>query len=685
MPELRVGMNYNPPYIISDEPLKDNLGFGFDRYAQTLAEVVAHKKNSTPLVIGIYGSWGSGKTTLMHGIEAELNKFNCRFSERNWPGKDVYRPTKTVWFQAWKYAEEDAILAALIDEVLKAAQADGVFDHIKVQMELWAKTLNRKGVVSQLVSGFTGGALNLREIIPDPEHRKKLGFYSDFSQLLDGLIWAYVTATGIQDGREFDDKEGALVIFIDDLDRCPSPRVLKVLETIKLFLDKKGCVFILGAAQDVIENALQERYGKEDETKRFMDKIVQVTFSLPQPTVREISTFLEAKITEGTIPTSYQNLIGQSLKFNVRSVKRFLNNLALRQSLATKAEVDLGKHAQAMIPWTILELGHSAMAHLIRLSPQYVNAMQQATQNLEKQGIQIDQWLVNEEAFEQAKVLHPLRPFLINREIINLVSQLPSDIEVLRALIGLTATVGTIGQDESSRKDAGLRDGYMGLKDMVNISAGPFLYGQEKEWKEIKQAFLMDVYPVTNSQFRQFIEGGGYDQKTYWSEEGWEWKKKKMYSAPRFWNHEQWNALEYPVVGVSWFEAQAFARWAGKRLPTELEWERAASGEAGWQYPWGDHFDPERCNSTESKIGKTTPVTKYPEGRSPEGCFDMAGNVWEWTEDSYGMETKLLCGGSWYNGARNWRSTNRVRGRPVGRDDDVGFRCAKDVPKDGKK
>ncbi len=102
------------PYIISDEPLRENLGFGFDKYAQTLADVVANKKNSTPLVIGIYGSWGSGKTTLMHGIETELTNINQQFKKRDWPGKDIYRPTKTVWFQAWKYAEEDAILAALI-------------------------------------------------------------------------------------------------------------------------------------------------------------------------------------------------------------------------------------------------------------------------------------------------------------------------------------------------------------------------------------------------------------------------------------------------------------------------------------------------------------------------------------------------------------------------------------------
>ena len=282
-------MNFQPPSIISDEPLKRDLGSGFDTYAQTLAEVVANKKNSTPLVLGIYGSWGSGKTTLMNGIEAELQRINAQFVERDWPGKDVYRPTKTVWFQAWKYQEEDAILAALIDEIIKMIRADApLFGAVKTKLEEWGKTVEVKGAVGQLISWFTAGTVDLKEIFPDPEFRKKLGFYHDFIRFFDGLIWAALTDSGIKDAKEFDDRKGALVVFIDDLDRCPQPRVLKVLETIKLFLDKKGCVFIIGAAQDVIEHALQERYGKEDDIKRFMDKIVQVTFALPQPTEQEI-------------------------------------------------------------------------------------------------------------------------------------------------------------------------------------------------------------------------------------------------------------------------------------------------------------------------------------------------------------------------------------------------------------
>jgi hypothetical protein len=267
-------------------------------------------------------------------------------------------------------------------------------------------------------------------------------------------------------------------------------------------------------------------------------------------------------------------------------VKRFLNNLSLRQSLAVKAKVDLGTHAHAMIPWTILELGHSSLAHLIRLSPRYVTDMQQAAKDLERhieqQGRQNGQWFVDEAAFEQAKVIHPLRPFLTNRDIIDLVNQLPPDNKTLRALIGLTATVGTMEQEEPTRKEAGLREGPIGLKDMVKIPAGPFLYGEKKEEKMIDQSFLMDVFPVTNSQFRQFMEAGGYDKETLWSEEGLKWKQKEKAASPRYWEDEKWNLPDHPVVGVSWYEAQPLPHGRGSDCQPKWNGSGLPGGQAGW-------------------------------------------------------------------------------------------------------
>jgi serine/threonine-protein kinase len=136
------------------------------------------------------------------------------------------------------------------------------------------------------------------------------------------------------------------------------------------------------------------------------------------------------------------------------------------------------------------------------------------------------------------------------------------------------------------------------------------------------------------------------------------------------------------VVGVSWYEASAYAKWAGKQLPFEVIWEKAARGTDERKYPWGNEPpDETRCNFG-GKIGKTTPVDKYKAGVSPYGVYDMAGNVWEWCEDWLDREIgiKVLRGGSWYWDEKYSRSSGRNGYYPSGRRFNVrGFRCARTV------
>lgn len=165
--------------------------------------------------------------------------------------------------------------------------------------------------------------------------------------------------------------------------------------------------------------------------------------------------------------------------------------------------------------------------------------------------------------------------------------------------------------------------------DMLKVPKGPFLYGEKRARAVIEHGYWIDQYPVTNEKYRAFVLAGDYEKRQYWSDEGWTWKTGENIARPEYWNDPIWNKLDYPVVGVSDYEAEAYAKWACKRLPTEQEWEKAERGEDGRQYPWGDEFDKARCNSYESGIGHTTPVTQYSNGVSPYGCFDMSGNVWE--------------------------------------------------------
>jgi len=217
--------------------------------------------------------------------------------------------------------------------------------------------------------------------------------------------------------------------------------------------------------------------------------------------------------------------------------------------------------------------------------------------------------------------------------------------------------------------------------DMVYVPAGPFIYGMESESNlrvgDIQQGFWIDRYLVTNEQFLKFLSEQGNR-----SEGGAEWldhERSRIKTKRRAFAVEP-GYERHPVTGVSWYGAAAFAAWAGKRLPTEQQWEKAARGIDGRRYPWGEEFASDRCNTSESGKDDTTPVGQYAEaGRSVYGCEDMSGNVWEWTESlwSEGSETCVLRGGAWYNDHDLAACACRVSHDPQNRYDLIGFRCSR--------
>lgn len=217
---------------------------------------------------------------------------------------------------------------------------------------------------------------------------------------------------------------------------------------------------------------------------------------------------------------------------------------------------------------------------------------------------------------------------------------------------------------------------------MVLIPKGPFLYGEERGRENISYDYSMDMYPVTNEQYKMFMLANGYVSQEFWSKEGWAWKQENQVTGQKYWSDPKWNKVDHPVVGVSFYEAEAYSSWTGKRLPTEQEWEKAARWKDGREYPWGNGFDTTKCNSKESGIDATTPVTKYTEGISPFGCSDMAGNVWEWYASWYDQSCtqRVIRGGSWYNFPVLLRSSNRGRYTTVNRINNLGFRLAQDIP-----
>jgi ergothioneine biosynthesis protein EgtB len=241
---------------------------------------------------------------------------------------------------------------------------------------------------------------------------------------------------------------------------------------------------------------------------------------------------------------------------------------------------------------------------------------------------------------------------------------------------------------------------------MVAIPTGGFYQGsgeiwaQDNErpahWVEVEQ-FWLDQYPVTQGQYRQFIEAGGYQQSKYWTETGWQWRSKHNVKEPFYWQGVDKKA-NHPVYGVSAYEAEAYANFVGKRLPTEREWERAArwSGQNNSNtYPWGETCPTqERCNFN-NHHGQTTPVDYYDQGQNQAGCYDLLGNVWEWTASTFAPyenfqpypypgysqayfdgQHRIMRGGSWATGSWGLRSSFRNWYYPWTRQVLVGFRCA---------
>lgn len=202
--------------------------------------------------------------------------------------------------------------------------------------------------------------------------------------------------------------------------------------------------------------------------------------------------------------------------------------------------------------------------------------------------------------------------------------------------------------------------------EWVEIPAGEFLFGDKKERHYIRKAYKIGKYPVTNAQYKRFLDANPQHPAPA------EWDKQKREYAAGKTNH--------PVVNVSWDDAQAFCRWANCRLPSETEWEKAARGTDGRIYPWGnDWVSGKYCNSAEARLGGTTPVNDFPAGVSSYKVWDMSGNVWEWTGSSYDYKTKVVRGGAWVHNAEFVRAANRNYFAPADRSlNIIGFRCAQD-------
>lgn len=764
--------------LLSDEPIsapnQDRLGF--DLFAGTLADFFTSSETRTPLTVGIYGKWGSGKTSLMRLIHNQLQQ-------------SPSTGTECLWFNAWEHYNEGGVIIPLL-RALGERVEDGKSDGTTA-----ANEGGSRGIAIALAEKLTQEAREQRfkcpvldrPEAPAPLHSTRLlRQVCDYEPIRDCFSDLVRSVVG---------NEGRLVVFIDDLDRCLPDRVVAVLEDVKLILHVPRCVFVLGADRDLIHRSVRIVYQSLNipdavfgETERdYLEKIVQVEFILPPVSRENLHRYVESLDGSDTL-RACAHVVLDGIGDNPRQIKRFVNEYRLLATLASRSGlINHGRpqiNLELLAKWLTLTRRWPELAKDLHRHPSLLSYLEAAATTLEEaqrdtllrrsslaaRYVDDDQLLSllelppffgetdlrsyihltqstdgervipaqqaslarNQELLAElfcedavrretalgkvAAMSPPRRRGLLDPAVerlgkgemqsrcaaADLLGALGGDeaVETLQTTLNQTATPS----DESdSPNNEALSLRWILLRalakcggdwvrtiladhNLVYVPAGEFVYGEKvanlEEGYDPEMVnlggYYMERLPVTNADYALFVRASGH-------------------RPPRLWQSFPDNAKglrppqgkeNHPVVGLTWDDAKAYARWTRRRLPTEQEWEKAARGADGRLFPWGNSFDPKLCNTKESYRGDTTAVDHFPGGASPYGSLDMIGNVWEFTASAFGDDPRdqagnpdefsrypILRGGSYESDQRMARCSGRIEHSPVYRISLVGFRC----------
>jgi serine/threonine-protein kinase len=467
--------------------------------------------------------------------------------------------------------------------------------------------------------------------------------------------------------------------------------------------------------------------------------MIQLPLELPAIEPGRKKRFIESLMCDTEGFKEHSDIIDVAVGDNPRMLKRFTNLLSFTVRLAETLKDDILndkielKESEAhkkllqeyfnplmYIKWTIIAFRYPEIHNDIKGNRNMLLELQKVAREeegdeVEKRGIQIiderlkrvlakgdgfpdDDWLIERfiHLTESTVVVKEIESEKETETVIEKVSETVTEKE--------TETVIETVSEEEDKAEPQVYSQRHKPGDMVLIPKGRFLYGEAKEEKDIDYDYYIDVFPITNKQYKEFVDETNRDVP--YREEGW--------SEPYSWDRESRTycegASDNPVVLVSYNDAVDYCKWRTEkegedfRLPTEEEWEKAARGVDGRKYPWGNDFDYKMLNCADNHVGKvlndydewfeefessfyednkrevlTTECGRFAGGVSPYGCIDMAGNVWEWTDSNYEDKKtdKVMRGGSWNFEGYYCRCTDRDGSNSENRTINVGFRCVR--------
>lgn len=736
-------MTDDPITIILNDKAVETLeedALDFTPYVEALAEIIV--TGSTPLTIGVFGTWGSGKTSLMRMVKQQVQA----------------KKATAGWFDAWKYDKEETLWRAFLLSVLSAVRDSTQpgeptedLDYLETMLyraidleKAGGVTIDLAKLVPKLAQGavqiglsfIPGGAAltdllkklqelgteNLAENAFDAIQRERskihieqVRFLEQFQDKFRGLVQQRIINNG-----------GRLVVFVDDLDRCLPEKAIEVLEAIKLFVDAPGCVFVLGLDQEVIARGVEIRYhdyfksadGQKSnpiDGAKYLQKIIQLPFQIPPVEPSDMGDFVGGLAQQWPHPDC-PLVFAEGLGDNPRQIKRTVNVFLMLWSLAEKRKAKLQgavkpvRLAKVVALQTVAPVLYEALKEqpgLLRDLENYYLA--EANPNiLTPDGRRVPRSAKDipelPEALSRLIASIPAVRRILTIKHLNSLETSFSRLPPAELRLYFTLTKRVEAPQSQTVEPAPL----LFEPQMLYIPFGKFLMGSTSEQTQqaIKDGavkgmvereqprqiielseYWIGKYPVTNVQYQAFVKD----------------TKRK---APQGWDGENYpfEKSDHPVTNVSWDDAQTYCQWLSEktgniyRLPSEAEWEKAARGDDGRIYPWGDRFDPQKTNTVEGKRGGTTAVGQFSQagGDSPFGCADMVGNVWEWCADWYneneyqsrpttgvkdptGPETgqyRVLRGGAFTSDYDRTRCACRNGYSPSSLYHDLGFRVA---------